>query len=100
MASGVDKKLIHKLMENGVEPSLIPGFIRSLVNACLITPGMSHCQVNKRLKYLGWDDIEIDYHTFQLAISSLETKGLSQLEYKSAPWYVNGFDTRNPGNPW
>jgi hypothetical protein len=100
MATRVDKKLIHKLIENGVEPSMIPGFIRSLANACLISPDMSHCQANKRLKYLGWDDVEIDYHTFQLAISSLETKGLSQLEYKSAPWYVNGFDTRNPANPW
>lgn len=91
MVTLVDKKLAHKLIENGVEASLIPGFIRSLVNACLINPEMSHCQANKRLKYLGWDNIEIDYHTFQLAISSLETKGLSQLEYKSAPWYLNSY---------
>ncbi len=96
MVTLVDKKLIHKLLENGIEASLIPGFIRSLANACLINPNMSHCQANKRLKYLGWDDIEIDYHTLQLAITSLETKGLSQLEYKSAPWYLNSFDTRTP----
>lgn len=96
MATMVDKKLIHRLIENGVEAALIPGFIRSLVNACLISPDMSHCQANKRLKYLGWDDIEIDYHTLQLAIISLETKGLSQLEYKSAPWYLNSFDTESP----
>ncbi|MCF6246764.1 MAG: hypothetical protein L3J69_05315 [Desulfobacula sp.] len=96
MVTLVDKKLIHKLLENGVEASLIPGFIRSLANACLINPNMSHGQANKRLKYLGWDDIEIDYHTLQLAITSLETKGLSQLEYKSAPWYLNSFDTRTP----
>lgn len=96
MATTVDKKLIHKLIENGVEASMIPGFIRSLANAYLINPAMSHCQANKRLKYLGWGDIEIDYHTLQLAITSLETKGLIQLEYKSAPWYLNRFDTKNP----
>ncbi len=96
MTTLIDKKLIHKLMENGVEPSLIPGFIRSLVNACLISPDMSHGQANKRLKYLGWDDIELDYHTHQLAITSLETKGLSQLEYKSAPWYMKRFDPSVP----
>ena len=95
MATKVDKKLIHKLIENGVEASLIPGFIRSLVNACLINPDMSHCQANKRLKYLGWENIEIDYHTHQLAITSLETKGLKQLEYKSAPWYLNSFNTES-----
>ena len=95
MVTMVDKKLVHKLIENGVEASLIPGFIRSLVNACLINPEMSHCQANKRLKYLDWEDIEIDYHTLQLAITSLETKGLSQLEYKSAPWYLNSFNTKD-----
>lgn len=100
MATLVDKKLIHRLIENGVEASLIPGFIRSLANACLINPDMSHCQANKRLKYLGWSDVEIDYHTLQLAITSLETKGLSQLEYKSAPWYQNSFDTNSPNGAW
>ncbi|MCP4761086.1 MAG: hypothetical protein GY870_04840 [archaeon] len=91
MVNLVDKKLIRKLIESGLEASMIPGFIRSLVNASLITPDMTHCQANKRLQYLGWHDIEIDYHTFQLAINSLETKGLSQLEHKSAPWYINSF---------
>jgi hypothetical protein len=90
----VDKKLIRKLLEMGVDYTLIPGFIRSLANAFLINPEMTYCQANKRLKYLGWSDVEIDYHTLQLAITSLETKGLSRLEYKSAPWYVNRFKTR------
>ncbi|WDP93013.1 MAG: hypothetical protein HUN04_26150 [Desulfobacter sp.] len=89
----IDRKLRLKLMENGVEPTLIPGFIRSLANAFLVNPDMSLCQANKRLKYLGWEDIEIDYHTFSLAINSLETKGLNQLEYKSAPWYISSFKT-------
>ena len=79
-------------MENGVEASLIPGFIRSLANAFLVNPDMSHCQANKRLKYLGWEDIEIDYHTFSLAVNALETKGLNQLEYKSAPRYISSFN--------
>ncbi|OQY50481.1 MAG: hypothetical protein B6230_06260 [Desulfobacteraceae bacterium 4572_89] len=92
----IDQKLIHKLVENGVETALIPGFIRSLVNAFLINPDMSHSQANKRLKYLGWQDIEIDYHTFVLAVASLETKGLKNLEYKSAPWYIRSFKAKEP----
>ena len=91
--TSVDKKFIGKLIEKGVEAHLIPGFIRSLANAFLINPAMTHIQVNKRLKYLGWNDIEIDYHTFQLALSSLETKGLSSLEYKPALFYVDGYNT-------
>ncbi|MCK5542012.1 MAG: hypothetical protein KAI40_04915 [Desulfobacterales bacterium] len=89
--TSVDKKFICKLIERGVETKLIPGFVRSLANALLINPTMTYAQVNKRLKYLGWDDIEIDYHTFQLALYSLETKGLSALKYKPAPFYVDGY---------
>lgn len=91
--TSVDKKFICKLIEKGVEESLIPGFIRSLANVLLINPTMTHIQANQRLKYLGWHDIEIDYHIFQLAITSLETKGLSTLEYKPAPFYVDGYST-------
>jgi len=47
--------------------------------------------MSKKMKYLGWDDIEMDYHTRQLARSSFESKGLEQLEYRSAPWYTNRF---------
>ena len=90
----IDQKLMHKLIENGVEAALIPGFIRSLANAFLINPDMSYSQARKRLKYLGWEDIEIDYHTFSLAVNSLETKGLKQLKYKSAPWYISSFETK------
>lgn len=92
----IDQKLIHRLIDNGIEATLIPGFIRSLANAFLINPNMSHCQAIKRLKYLGWDDVEIDYHTFVLAITALEIKGLNQLEYKSAPWYTSSFNPRLP----
>jgi len=95
----IDQKLEHKLMEIGVEATLIPGFIRSLAAAFLINPNMSHCQANKRLKYLGWEDIEIDYHTFSLAINALENRGLNQLEYKPAPWYISSFKKKPPHPP-
>nr|WP_321403814.1 hypothetical protein [uncultured Desulfobacter sp.] len=88
----IDQKLVNKLLENGVEMPLIPGFIRSLANAFLINPNMSYCQARKRLKYLGWEEIEMDYHTFSLAVNALETKGLDRLEYKSAPWYLSSFN--------
>jgi len=52
----IDQKLVNKLIENGVEEALIPGFIRSLANAVLINPNMFYCQARKRLKYLGWGD--------------------------------------------
>ncbi|MCG8563905.1 MAG: hypothetical protein MI747_02380 [Desulfobacterales bacterium] len=86
------QKLIHNLMEIGVEAPLIPGFVRSLANACLVNPAMTAPQANKRLKYLGWHDVEIDYHTLQLALNAFEDQGMNELEYKSAPWYIKRFN--------
>ena len=91
--TGVDNLLFARLQKSGLDPNLIPGFIRSLANAFLVNPGMTHTQANQRLKYLGWYDIEVDYHTLQLARSSFESKGLAQLEYRPAPWYTNRFNS-------
>ena len=94
--TSIDKILISRLEKNGVETSLIPGFIRSLANALLIKPCMTQRQANKRLKYLGWHDIELDYHTLLLARLCLEAKGLNSLEYRSAPWYTKSFQSCDP----
>lgn len=93
------QRLIHNLLHMGLAPSQIPGFVRSLANACLVNPTMSLIQANHRLKYLGWDDVEIDYHTLQLALAVFETQGLNGLEYKSAPWYIKHFQPACPAAP-
>ncbi|MCF8044483.1 MAG: hypothetical protein K9J83_01385 [Desulfarculaceae bacterium] len=85
----IDKALICKLKEKGIEESLVPGFLRTLANALMINPSMSSLQLNHRLKYLGWDDVELDWRTMELARAFFEAKGISTLEYRPAPWYVN-----------
>jgi len=37
---------------------------------------MDLLQAINRLRYLGWNDFELDYHTYQLAKECLENKGL------------------------
>ena len=85
----IDQALIRKLKEKGVEESLIPGFLRILANALMISPSMSAGHLNQRLSYLGWDDVELDWRTMELARAFFEAKGISNLEYRAAPWYVN-----------
>ena len=65
--------LIRRLKQKGIGARIIPGLIRELGNLDFVDPHMNLIQVNKRLHYLGWDDVEMDYHTLQLAISCLET---------------------------
>lgn len=64
--------LIQRLKQKGIQPGIIPGLIRDLGNLDFVDPHMNLLQVNKRLQYLGWDDVEMDYHTLQLAIACLE----------------------------
>ena len=75
----------------------MPGFIRSLVNSCSNDPQMSLSQINRRLRYLGWEGIELDYHTLQLAIACLEDEGLENMENKPVWWFENNFTLHNTG---
>ena len=69
--------LVERLEKKEMEPGLIPGFIRDLANTVLVDPHISHFQANKQLHFLGWDDVELDYHTLQLAIACFEAEGLA-----------------------
>lgn len=59
--------LLQRLQEMGIEPNLIPGCMKDLANSRFLNRDMTYLEANERLKYLGWDDIELDYHTFELA---------------------------------
>ncbi len=67
------EQLLRRLAETGTEPNLIPGFMKDLANSLFLNPNMNFTQVNERLHYIGWNDIELDYHTFQLAKECLGT---------------------------
>ena len=84
------KVFIHRLVEKGIEPSLIPGFIRVLTHSI---SGNSHTnlhQVNRRLRYLGWNDFELDYHTLSMAEACLEEEGYNNSRY-TPPTHSNSF---------
>ena len=85
--------LIDRLTNKGMDLKIIPGFIRSLTNSFAYYPHMDFRQINDRLRYMGWNDFELDYFTFQLVIECLEGFGLDKSEYRSAQWYENNFTT-------
>jgi len=69
--------LMDRLEKMGMDLCLIPGFIKSLESYLLHNPQMSLFQVNEKLQYLGWGDLDLDYHTLQLAIEYFEAEELS-----------------------
>jgi hypothetical protein len=89
--SQLKKMLFRRLQNKGMQLSTIPGFMRSLSNSCYLNPNMNLFQVNQHLRYMGWDDVELDYYTFQLAIECLRDSGMNRLEYKPVNWFETNF---------
>ena len=86
--------LLDRLEKKGLDPNYIPGFIRSLANSICRDPDMSLTQLNQRLHYLGWNGIDLDYHTLQLTIACIETEGLPSLKEMPTRWFTNLFSPR------
>ena len=68
----IEETLLNELQGKGINDEAIPRFIKDLAYSYEIDPSYSLSEINERLHYLGWDDIELDYHTLQLAIASFE----------------------------
>lgn len=64
--------LIDRLKSQGMDPSLIPAFLKALTSIISSEPGIELSQVNKKLNLLGWNEAAIDYHSLQIAIACLE----------------------------
>jgi len=68
--------LMDRLADKGVEKENITGLIRSIKICLLGNPTMNHLQLDKELEQLGWYDIDMDYHTLQIAVTYFESKAL------------------------
>ena len=68
----IKETLIDELKGKGINNEIIPRLIKDLSHSVQIDPSVSLSDVNDRLHFLGWEDVELDYHTLQLAIASFE----------------------------
>ena len=68
----IEQTLISELQGKGINDDVIPRFIKDLAYSFQIDPLADLSDLNDRMHYLGWDDIDLDYHTLQLAIASFE----------------------------
>lgn len=64
--------LKERLEEKGMGSGEIPGFIKDLTNALLVNPHSNHLHLNEQLHLLGWDDLELDYRTFEIVTACFE----------------------------
>ena len=66
--------LIDRLKFKGLDPSLIPAFLKVLMSLISSEPRLEPSQINHRLQSLGWDEAAIDYHSLQIAIACFEAE--------------------------
>ena len=64
--------LIDRLKSKGVDPALIPAFLKSLTSLISSEPGIDPAVANQKMHSLGWDEVTVDYHSLQIAIACLE----------------------------
>jgi len=89
----VTEILIQRLEKKGIAPTVIPGFLRSVMITISDNAPMSLQEMNKRLHVLGWDSFEMDDNTLQLIIASLEAEGLMSAGDKLTEWLKRSLDT-------
>jgi hypothetical protein len=65
-AHDIEKMFRDRLLTLGIDPVNIPGLIREICSSLFLQPNINLYQINKRLNFLGWTDIELDYYTFSL----------------------------------
>jgi len=88
--------LIERLVDKGIEPQLMAGFMRSLANSFAYESHTSLSRINDRLSYMGWEGFELDYHTYELIQNCFESEGLKRMSYVPPKWFLNtfvGFET-------
>ena len=66
--------LADRLALKGLEKDTISSFIRSMRICFAADPKMNYLKTNRQLQFLGWNNIEVDSHTLQLAITCFEAE--------------------------
>ena len=71
-STNIEKTLIRNLQKKGIVAKVMPRFMKDLAYSYQVDPDVSLSDVNDHLHFLGWEDVNLDYHTLQLAIASFE----------------------------
>jgi hypothetical protein len=74
--------LIGRLAGKGMEVTTIPAYLRNFAHTLLAHPHITLNDLNDQLKFLGWDDFELDNDTFYLILAVFEP----DLASKPIPW--------------
>jgi|PlaIllAssembly_1097288.scaffolds.fasta_scaffold00794_7 hypothetical protein len=64
--------LLDRLVKKGADPSSLSSILKALSKILAEDPGVDPGAANERLRYLGWQEVQVDYHILQLALACFE----------------------------
>jgi hypothetical protein len=94
----IKSMLIQRLQNMGVETCLVPGLLKQMVGVFFSEPHMTRSAINQRLAFLGWKDVELDEHTYQLAVACFEAENITCAKSRPAYWFTLCFAINECGS--
>lgn len=64
--------LLDRLVKKGADPSSLGSILKALSKILCEDPGVDPGAANERLRYLGWQEVQVDYHILQMALACFE----------------------------
>lgn len=77
-SSEINDILMQRLKTKGIDSHVIRRFIKDLIHAFSSNPEMSPFELDSYLRQMGWDDVNLDYQTYQLAKACFENGDLKK----------------------
>jgi hypothetical protein len=68
----VNQILLDRLIKSGADASHLGSLLKALSKILSEDPNIDPSAANQRLGYLGWQEVQVDYHTLQLALACFE----------------------------
>ena len=82
------KILIDRLKKKGIHPHNLPIYIRNLATTISADSQTNLWRIKKQMHFLGWDDVDLDYRTMELAAVCFETDDFDLSENRA----TDGFE--------
>lgn len=64
--------LLDRLIKKGADPSTLASILKALAKILSEDPDVDPAAANEKLRYLGWQEVHVDYHILQLALACFE----------------------------
>jgi len=74
--------LINRLREKGVHRDQVYPFFRNMAHVISLISKDNISEINRQLHLLGWNEVELDEHTLDLALAAIEFHDLSKNNLK------------------